>query len=166
MTNKVRKPRWGALYALFALLVGLIGLVEATVAPGAARRTLEMVVTLMLFGLMALWVRVNRLAVDAEGERETPVVPPAPPLRTDAELVAELKTRLRLQAQEPEGDLLIDARNGVLWLSGPVESTARKLAIETMARSVPGCRDLRSYLFERSPARASDILSASSARRR
>jgi hypothetical protein len=165
MTNKVRRPRWRALYALFGLLVGLIGVVEVTVAPGAARRILEMVVTLMLFGVMALWVRVNRVAVDAEGERETSVAPLGPP-RTDAELVTELKTRLRQQAQEPEHDLLIDAHNGVLWLSGPVESTVRKLAIETLARSIPGCRDVRSYLFERSPVRASDIVSVSSARYR
>jgi hypothetical protein len=179
MWNTVRKPRWGALYALFGLLVGLIGLVEVTVAPGPARRVLEMVITLMMFGVMALWSFVNRVAIASV---KTPPVPPirlapyvtpgsgrpaaAPILRPDNELVAELKARLSVETRRAIGvDLLIDAHDGVLWLSGPVENAGCKSAIEALARSIPGCRGVRSYLFERSEPGTS-ILSGPSGRRR
>jgi hypothetical protein len=169
MKSVVRKPRWGALYALFGLLVGLIGLVEATATPGPARRVLEMVIVLLMFGVMALWSFVNRVAI---ASAKTPPVlpirlapyvtpgsgrpPAAPILRPDNELVAELKARLSVETRRAIGrDLLIDAHDGVLWLSGPVASAARKSAIEALARSIPGCRGVRSYLFERSRLRAS-----------
>jgi hypothetical protein len=167
-TNGIAKPKWGALYALFAIGVGLIGLLEAVVTPGPARQTLQITVALAMFGALAVWARVNRVALDRAAAQKpvsarlAPYVvpgaprPPAPPvMRTDVQLLGDLKSRLRQKAPAAEADLMVDAHDGVLWLSGPVESTARRSAIETLARSIKGCRGVRSYLFERSRRRAS-----------
>jgi hypothetical protein len=72
--NEVPTPRWWALYLLCGLLVGLIGLVQDAVPLGPARRALDVVATLTVFGMMALWVRLNRVALDMAG------APPAVPV--------------------------------------------------------------------------------------
>jgi hypothetical protein len=65
-----RHPSWGWLYLLATLLIGLLGLVEAVVAAGARRRTLEIVVCVVTFVAMHLWVRVNRHALELLGDRD------------------------------------------------------------------------------------------------
>jgi hypothetical protein len=76
--------------------------------------------------------------------------PPTPtPSRTDAHLVAEMRGRLRGEAWATGTGLHIDAHDGVLWLGGAVENAIQKSAIETMARSIPGCRGVRSHLIDR-----------------
>jgi hypothetical protein len=66
----MRKPSWGLLYLLAALLMGLLGLVEAVVPAGARRRTLEIVIAVVVFAAMHLWVGANRRALDMLGERD------------------------------------------------------------------------------------------------
>jgi len=70
-----RRPTvaWPWLYAIAAAMIGLLAAVEAAVPDGALRRTLEGVVTLLMFVGMAMWVRVNRVAIAiAEGDGGVP----------------------------------------------------------------------------------------------
>lgn len=59
-----KKPTWGQLYAIGLLLVGLIGLVEALAPGGGLRAVLEIAVVIVMFGLMAVWMRANRVALE------------------------------------------------------------------------------------------------------
>ena len=71
--NRRPKVRWSWLYAIVAVMIGLLTAVEAAVPDGALRRTLEYVVTLLMFVGMAMWVRVNRVAIAiAEGDGGVP----------------------------------------------------------------------------------------------
>jgi len=78
-----RKPSWAKLYLLAALLMGAVGLVETLIAPGAWRRTLEIVVCVAGFGAIHVWVRAQGCALDLLGQREGAVseVLVEPPLR-------------------------------------------------------------------------------------
>lgn len=64
---------------------------------------------------------------------------------SDAELAREMKDRL---AREPWASqaIVIEARDGVLSLSGLVETAAEKSALETMARAIEGCKGVDSHL--------------------
>jgi len=55
------KAKWWLLYATGLLLIGLFGAVEVFVPTGALRGILQVVVVMTGFGLMALWVRCNRV---------------------------------------------------------------------------------------------------------
>jgi hypothetical protein len=67
------KVAWPWLYAIVAAMIGLLAAVETVVPDGALRRTLECVVTLVMFVAMATWVRVNRVAIAvAEGDDGAP----------------------------------------------------------------------------------------------
>ena len=58
------KPAWWQLYASVLLLVGLIGLVEVAVPAGGSRTIIEIAVVCGTFGLMLIWVRHNRVAME------------------------------------------------------------------------------------------------------
>jgi CBS domain-containing protein len=101
--------------------------------------------------------RVGLLPVVAEGRlvgalsrrdlvKWLPVGPVADVWRSDADLVAEMQERM---AQEPWVSIrrpVVSAAEGVLALSGLVRSEAEKLALETMASAIPGCRGVDSHL--------------------
>jgi hypothetical protein len=72
--KRAAKPRWRWLYVVVTPLLGVLGLVESGMAGGPARQVAELVLTLLIFGAMALWVRVNRVAVMAAAERPGPVI--------------------------------------------------------------------------------------------
>jgi hypothetical protein len=76
--RRAAKPRWGWLYAMVTPLLAVLGLVEGGMAAWPARQVVELVLTLLIFGAMALWVRVNRVAMTAAAERPAPVVRRAP----------------------------------------------------------------------------------------
>jgi CBS domain-containing protein len=59
--------------------------------------------------------------------------------RTDAELVAEMKTRLGQEPWVSNRGLWVEATNGALFLAGLVENDEERTALEIMARSIPGC---------------------------
>lgn len=67
--RKTPKPVWGWLYGIVTVMCGLLAVVEVAIPDGPARRVLECVVTLALFGAMAVWVRANRVAL-AVGESD------------------------------------------------------------------------------------------------
>jgi hypothetical protein len=100
--EKTPRPRWACLYASTTLLIGLLGLVESAVPDGAARRLLELVVTAMIFGAMALWVRLNRLALWRANERRLPA-------RAHADLARFRDPGLRDSASMKNGDRAVTA---------------------------------------------------------
>jgi hypothetical protein len=57
------------LYAIAALPVAVVGLLEIFVDAGALRQILEALAVIGGFGLLALWRRSNRIALDM-GRRE------------------------------------------------------------------------------------------------
>jgi hypothetical protein len=59
-----RGPAWWLLYAIGLLLAAAIGLVEVKVPDGGLREVLESFVVIGGFGLMVMWVRFNREAMD------------------------------------------------------------------------------------------------------
>lgn len=68
--------------------------------------------------------------------------PAAPSAVSDAQLVKEMKTRMDREAWISSLTLSVEAKDGVLALWGPVESETERSALETMARSIPGCRSV------------------------
>jgi hypothetical protein len=64
MAERSFKPRWGLLYLIAITLVVLVGMTEAVVPAGPARTVLETFVVLVGFGLMLVWRRANRVALD------------------------------------------------------------------------------------------------------
>lgn len=67
--RKDEKPTWWLLYGICLILVALIALVEVTVPPGGLCTTLEMVLVIVMFGLMAVWLQFNRVALELQKGR-------------------------------------------------------------------------------------------------
>jgi len=66
------RPRWWLLYVIATLLVAVVGLVELSVDGQRLRETLEALAVVAGFGLIAMWLRGNRIALDLEqGRRRT-----------------------------------------------------------------------------------------------
>ena len=75
---------------------------------------------------------------------------PAGAQPSDDRLVHEMSARL---AQEPwisNRGIVVQAKDGVLWLWGLVLTDAEKSALETMARAIEGCRGIESHLVVKS----------------
>jgi hypothetical protein len=73
--------------------------------------------------------------------------------RTDAELVAEMKTRLHEEPWVTNRGLWVQATNGVLFLAGLVESEEEQTALEIMARAIPGCTGVENRTFPKTALR-------------
>ena len=73
--------------------------------------------------------------------------------RTDAELIQEMRRRLGAEDWVSNRALGIEASNGVLWLYGLVDSDEEKVALTTMARSIPGCTGVENGLVPKSQFR-------------
>jgi hypothetical protein len=63
------RPAWKALYAAVTLALALFALAEIIVPQGAARVAAEIAAAAIVVGTMALWVRVNRIALEFHGRR-------------------------------------------------------------------------------------------------
>ena len=68
---------------------------------------------------------------------------------SDAQLVQDMKARL---AQEPWTShyIVVEAKNGVISLWGLVQGASERAACETMARTIPGCKEVDNRLAVRS----------------
>jgi osmotically-inducible protein OsmY len=77
-------------------------------------------------------------------------VPPSPAVsRPDAEIVRELRERLRREPWGTTTGVVAEARDGILALWGLVSTDAERSALETMARTVPGVRAVENHLVLR-----------------
>ena len=66
------RPRWWLLYVIATLLVAVVGLVELSVDGQRLREILEALAVVAGFGLIGIWLRGNRIALDLEqGRRRT-----------------------------------------------------------------------------------------------
>ena len=66
-----RRPAWAWLYASAALALAPFVLVVTHVPAGAVRTIIEVVAALILIGTLALWVRLNRIALELQGRRDS-----------------------------------------------------------------------------------------------
>lgn len=103
---------------------------------------------------------VGRLPVVADGMlvgilgrldlvRLVTAIPDAAAQRSDADLAAEMKACLGKESWAPRDGLMIASHRAVLWLAGVVDSDFQRAAIETMARSIAGCRGVENHLINR-----------------
>jgi hypothetical protein len=66
------RPAWCALYVIAVLLVAVVGLVEMHVGGEGLRKVLEVLTVVAGIGLIAVWLRSNRIALELErGRRRT-----------------------------------------------------------------------------------------------
>jgi hypothetical protein len=63
------RPAWIWLYVLAALVLAPFVLVAKFVPEGAGRTALELGSVVLLIGALALWVRANRVGLEAQGRR-------------------------------------------------------------------------------------------------
>jgi len=63
------RPSWWLLYAITVLLVAAVGLVELFVGGEELRKILEALTVVAGFGLIALWLRGNRVARELQRVR-------------------------------------------------------------------------------------------------
>jgi len=71
---------------------------------------------------------------------------------SDSQLVSEMRARLAKEPWVSHHGIVVDAANGELLIWGLVASKAEKSALETMARSLPGVKGVRSRLHVESEA--------------
>ena len=69
MFNQKCGPKWGILYLVLPLTVGLFWLQMQSPLPEAGHRVAEVGVILLAYGLVAPWLRANRLAILNEDYR-------------------------------------------------------------------------------------------------
>lgn len=79
------------------------------------------------------------------------VRPASPGWRADADLVADMTERMEQEPWIPRVRPTVEARDGLLTLWGVVGSDAEKAALITMARAVPGCREIEDHLIALGP---------------
>jgi len=106
--------------------------------------------------------RIRRLPVVADGQlvgivsrgdlvKALAATHPSEPIAlSDGELVREMKERLAREPWVSNRAIVIRAQDGVLSLWGMVATEAEKAALETMARSIEGCKRIESNLVLRS----------------
>jgi CBS domain-containing protein len=105
--------------------------------------------------------RVRRLPV-VDGERLVGIVSrgdlvralaqeplPRTEPRSGTDLVQEVKDRLAAEGWVTGRGIVVEARDGVLWLWGLVESEAERAAVETLARSIEGVTGVQDHLVVR-----------------
>ena len=66
---------------------------------------------------------------------------------SDSQLVNEMRARLAKEPWVSHHGIVVAAENGELQIWGLVASEAEKSAVETMARSLPGVRGVRSRML-------------------
>jgi CBS domain-containing protein len=69
--------------------------------------------------------------------------------RSDAEIARDMQARMAREPWVATPGARVSANDGVVELSGLVASEAEKRALEAMARAIPGCRGVDSWLVTR-----------------
>jgi len=75
---------------------------------------------------------------------------PEAELRSDAEILAEMKARLAQETWVSDRGIWVDARDGTIALVGVVNSEEEKTALASMAREIDGCRGVENHLLVKS----------------
>jgi Mn2+/Fe2+ NRAMP family transporter len=73
MRNSNHRPNWGTLYAIAALFIIIFFLETAIPLSETVRRSLEIAIVLLFYGLVWMWLGVNDQALmreDRQGERK------------------------------------------------------------------------------------------------
>jgi hypothetical protein len=70
MFNQKRGPRWGILYMIVPLAAGLFWLEMKAPFSETGHRAVDVGIVLLIFGLVELWLRTNRLAFLREDYRK------------------------------------------------------------------------------------------------
>jgi osmotically-inducible protein OsmY len=78
---------------------------------------------------------------------------PAPEIRADADILAEMKARLAGEAWACNRGIWIDARDGIIALVGVVNSGAERAALARMAEAIDGCKGIENHLLVKSKRR-------------
>ncbi len=78
---------------------------------------------------------------------------PAPEIRADADLIAEMKARLAQEAWVRNRGIWIDVKDGIIALVGVVNSQEEKAALTRMAGEIEGCKGIENHLLVRSKRR-------------
>lgn len=99
-------------------------------------RRLPVVVAGQLVGIVSRGDLIKALATAPSGARTA---------LPDAQLVREMKDRLAREPWASRG-ILIQAKDGVLSLTGLVATETEKSALETMARAIEGCKGVDNQL--------------------
>lgn len=79
-------------------------------------------------------------------------VSPAQRQRRDPEIHRDVRLELGIQPNDGSRSIEITVREGVVHLTGFVESAAAKRAIGRVVRRVPGVTGVRNYLHMREPS--------------
>ena len=123
----------------------------ATVSPSASLAAAARLFDDPEVGLVPV-VLAGRL-VGAVGRRHLvarlSTVPAGALRRSDAELVGEMQDRMAQEAWISKPYPTVEACNGTVALWGLVGGDAEKAALETMARSIPGCKAVTNRLIAR-----------------
>jgi Mn2+/Fe2+ NRAMP family transporter len=69
MRNSNRRPNWRALYAIAALFILVLFLEVALPLSETVRRSLEIAIVLLFYGLVWMWLGVNDQALMQEDQR-------------------------------------------------------------------------------------------------
>jgi osmotically-inducible protein OsmY len=75
---------------------------------------------------------------------------PVAEIRSDADILAEMKAQLVQEVWVSSRGIWVDARDGTIALVGVVNSEEEKTALATMARGIDGCRGVENHLLVRS----------------
>ncbi len=94
--------------------------------------------------------RVSRGGLAKEPATETR---PAPEIRADADILAEMKARLAREAWVRNRGIWIDARDGIIALVGVVNSGVERAALARMAEAIDGCKGIENHLLVKSRLR-------------
>ena len=78
---------------------------------------------------------------------------PAPEIRTDADIIAELRVRLSREAWVADRGIWVDAQDGTIALVGVVNSEGEKAALATMVREIDGCKGVENHLLVKTARR-------------
>ncbi len=71
-------------------------------------------------------------------------------IRSDADLVAEMKAQLTREAWVSNRGIWVDAKDGTIALVGVVNSEEEKASLAAMAREIDGCKGVENHLLVKS----------------
>jgi len=75
---------------------------------------------------------------------------PAAEIRSDADILAEMKAQLAQEVWVSSRGIWVDAKDGTIALVGVVNSQKEKAALAAMAWEIDGCKEVENHLLVKS----------------